>query len=188
MRHGLVILAICCLVPAARADVVPTDAQNFDGYGGFMVIRRGDQLITSVGGGMLPRKVRVRTDTPEGPVITRFTLPRSDTFEWLDAARAAGRQAVAAPALLRVEIPDPDGMLYVEDVLVRRRAGSDLLESPPLPVGRPCQVRFTAVFAAGDKVLVEDKVVTLRAGESVAVRFDGSGAVAHPMPAAGAGK
>jgi hypothetical protein len=84
--------------------------------------------------------------------------------------------------LLEVGIPDPYGLIYIEDQLVRRKDASGLLQSPPLPPGKAYPLRIRAVYAVGDRLLIEDKQVMLRAGEQIAVTFDGSRAVAVRLP------
>jgi uncharacterized protein (TIGR03000 family) len=179
MRTALAI-AVCCylLSPPARGgeDFLP-DGSPLSGNGGLIIMRQGNQTTVSLGGALLPRKVRVTTATPAGPVVTRFTLPSNfhspTTPRWLGTA----------PATLQVDIPDPDGLLYVEgqkvttDGALRR-----YLQSPPLPPGQDCLLRLTAVFGVGDRILVEDRQVLIRAGQCTAVTFDGSRAVAAPMP------
>src|SRR4051794_31001794 len=116
MRRALVIVVFCCAVPAARADepLMP-DGTAMRYYGGLHIYRQGDQTVSSFGGVFFPRKVKVETPTPQGPVVTRFTFPSafksSTTPDWIGAAAAARPDA---PAWLRVSIPDPDGILYVE--------------------------------------------------------------------------
>jgi hypothetical protein len=184
MRQSLLCVVCCCSISAADAgEPLLPDGSPLRDNGGIIIMRRGDQTTVSLGGVLFPRRLKVTTATPEGPVVTRFTLPAtvhsSTSPDWLGAVEAARPDA---PALLRVEIPDADGMLYVEGAVVRWQGGAPL-ESPPLPQGQPRAVRLRAVFAAGDKVLVEDKQVVLRAGESASVTFDGSGAIAAvPLP------
>ena len=84
--------------------------------GGLIFIRHGDQTTLSLGGVFLPRQVKVTTATPEGPVVARFVIP---SFFHMPVQPPLPD---AAPAFLRVETPDPDGMLYVEGELVRGTA------------------------------------------------------------------
>jgi hypothetical protein len=102
--------------------------------------------------------------------------------DWRGAAASA---RPPAPAWLSVSIPDRYAMLYVEDARVGWESASGLLQSPPLPPGRDVTVRLRAVFASGDRLLIEEKPVVLRAGGSVSVTFDGSGALAVPLPKEG---
>src|SRR5262249_10518939 len=171
MRWALAILTCCLsLTPAARADEpLSPDGTPIKNLRGIVIMRQGDQTTTSVGGGLFRRRVKVVTDTPEGPVVTRFTLP-SD----LCGPNPLVLPPSSAPAVVRVEIPDKYGQLFIEGELVPTR----LLESPPLSPGKAYPVRLRAVFQAGDKLLIEDKVVLIRAGESAAVTFDGRGALA----------
>jgi uncharacterized protein (TIGR03000 family) len=87
----------------------------------------------------------------------------------------------SAPASLRVEIPDEFGLLYIDGDQVRTKGTTRQLESPLLHPGKDFPTRVRAVFAIGDKLLIEDRDVLLRAGEATAVTFDGSRAIAVPL-------
>lgn len=181
MRRALPVL-VCCLflTSSLRAqDVILPDGSPLSENGGLIIMRRGDQTIVSFGGALLPRKVRVSTATPEGPVVTRFTMPANS----LSPTKQPFPPPTTAPALVRVSIPDPHGIVYVEGQLVRTTADR-LLESPPLPLGVDHPLRLSAVFQVGDRIFVEDRTLTLRAGECTAVTFDGSGGVSVLAPQA----
>jgi uncharacterized protein (TIGR03000 family) len=171
-------LAVCLLpLPASGGEVLLPDGSPLSQNGGLIIMRQGNQTTVSLGGALLPRRVRVTTATPEGPVVTRFTLPsnfHSPTMPpWLGAA----------PATIQVDIPDVDGLLYVEGQRVRTDGAlRRYLQSPQLPPGQDCLLRLTAVFGVGDQILVEDRQVVIRAGQGTAVTFDGSRAVAVPRP------
>jgi hypothetical protein len=177
MRLSLAILVCCAVATATRGEeIILPDGSPLSGNGGLIIMRRGNETTVSLGGVFLPRKVKVTTITPEGPVVTRFTMPS------IVHSLHNPPFPPPAPAYLQVGIPDPYGLLYIEDELVRTGDGSRLLQSPPLPRGCAHPLRLRAVFASGDRLLIEDKVVLLRAGESSRVTFDGSGAVAVPLP------
>ena len=178
MRRVLAIL-ICCifLAPPTRGDdpLFWTDGETrASELGGLIIVRHGNQTTWSLGGVFLPRKVQVVTATPAGPVVARFVLPSA--FQSPDRPPLPG----SAPALLRVEFPDPDARLYVEGALVRGDGTVRQLQSPPLPPGEGCPVRLRTVFQFGDHILIQDKKVLLRAGEGAGVTFDGRGALTVP--------
>jgi hypothetical protein len=189
MRRSLAILACgFFLTSSSRGEEYLPDGSPLSGNGGLIIMRRGNDTIVSFGGAFLPRKVKVTTPTPEGPIVTRFTMPsilKSPTtppFPPLLQGPPSAPLPPSAPAFLQVSIPDAYGLIYIEDQLVHRKDASGLLQSPPLQPGRAYPLRVRAVFAAGDKLLIEDKQVLLRAGESTTVTFDGSRAVAVPLP------
>jgi uncharacterized protein (TIGR03000 family) len=178
MRRTLAIAACCLfLTSSTRGDEpLAPDGMPIRNLRGLLIIRQGDQTTVSLGGGIFPRKVKVTTRTPDGPVVTRFTLP--------SMLRGPNDlpQMECASAFLRVEIPDHYGVLYVEGVSLGTKGLSRPLESPPLQPGRGYPLHLRAVYAIGDKILIEDKQVAIRAGDNVAVTFDGSHALAVPMP------
>lgn len=182
MRRILAILAgIFCITPAAFSQpVVFPDGTTSDQPGGLMVIRKGNQTTWSLGGGLFSRHVKLVTQTPEGKEIIRFKLP--SVFRDPNPPPLP----TSAPALLRVDIPDQHGNIYIDGELVRAVGTSRQLESPMLPPGKAYPVRVRGVFAVGDELLIEDKVVQLRAGETIDVAFDGSRALRVPLPAASA--
>src|SRR5262245_66442423 len=78
MSRFLAILT-CCLFfapPTYSDEIIFPDGTPAWQYGGLIVIRQGNQRIVSVGGAMLPRHMTVTEATPEGPVVTNFTLPQ----------------------------------------------------------------------------------------------------------------
>jgi uncharacterized protein (TIGR03000 family) len=141
-----------------------------------MIVRRGNETAVGVGGVVIPRHVKVTTATPEGPVVTRFTLPSN--FQTPHPPLMPG----FAPAGLQVQIPDNCGLVYVEGELVRTHGTVRHLESPPLQMGQSYPLHVRAAFAVGDKLLIEDKQVLIRPGESTSLTFDGSQAISVPLP------
>ena len=141
-----------------------------------MMIRQGNQTTFSLGGVLVPRRVKIATATPEGPVVTRFVLP--STFHSPHGVPIPQ----AAPAYLQVSIPDDYGLVYVEDSLVRSHGNARKLQSPDLPPGVTYSLRLRGVFKAGDSLLIQDKQVVIRAGENAPVTFDGSDAIAVRLP------
>jgi uncharacterized protein (TIGR03000 family) len=177
MRSTLAIVTCCLLLsPAALAgEYIFPDGMPASLQGGLMIFRRGDQTIWSLGGGLLPRRVRVTEATPEGPIVTQFTLPSNfhapTPLPWSECA----------PAFIQVEIPDANGIIYVEEQLVRTSGTSRLLPTPPLPPGRDYSLRLRAAFKVGDNLLIEDKQILIRAGQQTAVTFDGTRAISVPL-------
>jgi hypothetical protein len=81
---------------------------------------------------------------------------------------------------VRVRIPDPIGLLYVDGRLTDTRGESRLIEAPP--AGKGQVVRLRAAFKVGDNLLIEEKEVAVRAGEVTEVSFDGTRATSVPLP------
>ena len=177
MCRTLAILAgiFCITSPAFSQAVVFPDNTTSDQPGGLMFIRKGNQTTWSVGGVFLSRHVKIVTRTPEGKEITRFKLP--SVFQ--DPYTPPLSELV--PALVHVNIPDVHGNIYIDGELVRTSGTSRRFESPSLPAGKSHPVLVRAVFAVGNELLIEDKEIVLRAGESIAVTFDGSRAVRVPL-------
>ena len=175
MRNLLAVAVCSLLLPFAvhADDLMMPDGQPLKYNGGLIIVRQGNQTTVSVGGVFLPRKVRVTTDTPAGPVITRFTLPSylhsPTTPEWLGTA----------PAMIQVDIPDSDGLLCIEgQQIATEKSSRRYLQSPPLPPGREYGLQLRACFILGDHVIVEDRQILIRAGQQSSVTFDGSQPVA----------
>jgi hypothetical protein len=179
MRRTKMIIACCLLItsPSLAQGPFSPDGTPLSAMGGLIIIRQGNQTITSLGGGIFPRKVKVVTATPEGPVMTRFSLP---------SAFYCPSSPLAQPAFLRVEMPDPDGLLYIEGELIRSKGISRQLQSPPIPVDMHYSVRLTAAFRVGHNLLIEDRQSDLRAGECTIAIFDGSEALSVPLRLDGA--
>lgn len=173
MRQLTAILALILLLPPIlRADDV-TFGPGMESrhLGGLMIVRQGGQTTFSLGGILFSRHVKTKTLTPDGPVVTRFKLPSAlhspTAIPFLESA----------PATIFVDIPDQVGLLYLDGELLPTNGVSRQLESPPLRPGMDYPLKLRGVFAAGDNLLIEDKTLLLRAGESVRVSFDGSRAV-----------
>src|SRR5262245_51264132 len=177
MRGILAVIgsAVLFTSPAAGDGPFPDGAAPRN-LGGLVFIRQNGQTTVSLGGVLFARRVCVRTDTPEGPVLTRFRLP-----SMLHSPNAVPLPE-AAPAQLQVSIPDHHGVLYIDGELVPTRGTVRELQSPLLPPGIDVPVRIRATFKRGDNLLIEDKIVVLHAGAAVGVTFDGSRAVSVPLP------
>jgi uncharacterized protein (TIGR03000 family) len=177
MRRVLAIL-VCCFgfTPSAFAQpIVFPDGSTSDQPGGLMIIRKGNQTTWSLGGVLLPRSVKVVTRTPDGKEITRFKMPSvfQDPYQPPLPSHF--------PAAVRVEVPDPHALLFVEGELVRTKGTRRELESPALAPGKAYPLRVRAAYVVGEEFLIEDKEVLIRPGESTAVTFDGSRAVRVPL-------
>lgn len=177
MRRVLAVLACCMFITASLRGSEPLtpDGMPFGQQGGLIIMRKGNQTTVMMGGGLLPRKVRVTTETPEGPVVTRFTLP---------SHLAVSYPPLPEPfaAFIRVEIPDTIGVLSLEGELIASKGTLRYLQSPPLPPGTTYPVRLRAAWMVGDRILIEEQPVVLRPGETIAVKFDGSRAISVPYP------
>jgi len=178
MRLALPVLAcIISLTPLSfGGDPVFPDGVPASEKGGFMILRQGNQTTVSLGGVLFRRRVKVTTLTPEEPVATRFILPA------LTRSPVVPSLPEPAPAVIRVEIPDTDGLLYIDGVMCRTSGTLRYLESPPLPPGKDYPLLLRGVFKVGTHLLIEEKQLVLRAGESNEVTFDGSRAIAVPYP------
>jgi uncharacterized protein (TIGR03000 family) len=177
MRRVLAILvcSFCSTSSAFAQPIVFPDDRTSDIPGGLMIIRKGNQTTWSLGGAFLPRQVKVVTKTTEGKEITRFKMPSvfQDPY--------APPLSTLIPAAVRVEVPDPDALLFIEGERVRVSGASRQLESPGLAPGKAYPLRLRAAYVVGDNFLIEDKEITIRAGESTGVTFDGSRAVIVPL-------
>ena len=171
-------ILVCSIILTSSASAQPIvfpDNSTSDQHGGLIIIRQGNQTTWSLGGVILPRQVKVVTKTPEGKEITRFKMPSvfQDPY--------APPMSSLIPAAVRVDVPDPDALLFIEGERVRVSGTSRQLESPGLAQGRGYPLRLRAAYVAGDNFLIEDKEITIRAGQNTGVTFDGSRAVIVPL-------
>jgi uncharacterized protein (TIGR03000 family) len=178
MRRLLLLFASCLFFTSSTRGDEPRnpDGVPYSQLGGFQFFRQGNQSGVTVGGGLFPRKVRLATATPEGLVVTRFTLPSS-----FQAAQAIPVPQ-SAPANIRVEIPDTVGVLFLGDDYLACRGTLRYLQSPMLAPGQSYSVSLRAGWMVGDRILIEERQIELRAGETTAVTFDGSRAMNVPVP------
>lgn len=178
MRRFLAIFVCGFLLtsPTRGDEPKAPDGTPWRVYGGLIVVRQGDQRIRMLGGALLPRSVKVTEATPEGPVVYQFTAPSA--WQGSPPLPVPG----CAPARLQVQMPDDNGLLYIEDELIRSAGTSRQVQSPPLAPGRSFPLRVRAAFKSGENLLIEDKQVMIRAGQVSAVAFDGSRALSVPLP------
>ncbi len=174
MRRVLATLASCAFFasPAFAQYVVFPDGTTSYQPGGLMIIRQGGQTTWSLGGGILPQKVKVVANTPEGKDIVRFQMPsafhRPNSMQPLPES---------APAMIQVAVPDPFALLFVDGEMVRTKGTTRQLESPRLLPGKSYPLRVRAAYMVRDKFLIEDKEIEVRAGETTSVAFDGARAL-----------
>jgi uncharacterized protein (TIGR03000 family) len=181
MRRVLAILVGCFVLtgPSFGQEAVFPDNTTSNQPGGLMIIRKGNQTTWSLGGAFLPRSVKVVTNTPEGKVVARFRMP--SVFRDPNTPPLP----TSAPGIVLVEIPDSYGQIFIEGELIRTNGTLRQFESPTLALGKAYPIRLRAVYMVGDKFLIEDQQITIRAGETSAVTFDGSRALAvRQFPAA----
>jgi len=179
MRRVLALLASILLFPSLAIAQTP-DCRLPDPWyclnpSGLIIIRQGNQTTWSVGGVLLPRTVKVVTQTPEGKDVAYFRFPS------LIQAPYPAPTPTGAPANLQIEIPDPHGLVYVDGELVRGTGTTRQMLSPKLSPGKAYPLRVRGTYVVGDNFLIEDKQVVLRAGETTAFAFDGKQALSVPM-------
>jgi uncharacterized protein (TIGR03000 family) len=175
--------------PAFAQFVVFPDGTTSAMPGGLMIIRQGGQTTWSLGGGIFTQRVKVVANTPEGKDIARFQMPSA--FHRTDSLQPLPK---SAPAMLQVTLPDPFALLFVDGEMVRTKGTTRQLESPRLVPGKSYPLRMRAAYMVGDKFLIEDKEMQIRANEITSVQFDGSralvvslkkdGSWTGPMPSA----
>jgi hypothetical protein len=169
----LLLVSFAVFTGLARGDEpLSPDGTPLRAQGGLIIARKNNQTAISLGGAFLPRRVRVVTRTPEGPVVSRFSLP--STFQGPGVAPLP--QCV--PAMLRLEMPDPYGVLCIEGQLIDTLGAVRFLQSPPLAPGMTYNLHVRVAFKVGERLLVEDREIPIHSGERLAVRFDGSRAAA----------
>lgn len=143
--------------------------------GGLQIARKGNQTTWSLGGAFLPRTVKVVTNTPEGKEVARFHFP--SVFH--DPYPAP--MPIGAPAILKMQIPDPYALIFIDGELVRTTGIARQFESPRLSPLKTYPLLVRTAYMAGENFLIEDKQVQIRAGEITAVTFDGKTALTIPL-------
>jgi uncharacterized protein (TIGR03000 family) len=176
-------------------DWGPLDYDDTPGSvpGGLVFIRRGNQRVWRFGGAALPMRVKVTEPGPDGPVVTRMVLPSSGQSPLVPLALQHQAVPVAPPspavpvappprACVQVQMPDPNGLLYLDGRLTDTDGTSRQVLSPALEPGQSHVFRLRAAFKVGEALLIEDKDVVVRSGQLTAVTFDGARATAVPLP------
>jgi hypothetical protein len=172
-------------------DWGPLDYDDTPGAvpGGLVIIRQDGRWVVRWGGALLPMRVRVKEPGPDGWTTTRMVLPSSSQSPLVplalqhQAIPSSSTPVLAPPTPttgMRVRIPDPIGLLYVDGHLTDSQGESRLIEAPA--PGKSRVVRLRAAFKAGDNLLIEEKEVVVRAGELTEVSFDGAHATSVPLP------
>lgn len=170
---SLVLVLLLANAPARAVDpYVNPDGVPYSNLGGIIVYRLGNQNITSIGGGPIPRQVWSTTSVPPPP-------PPPIPFKMPGAAQPSRGDWV--PALLRVTTPDTYGLVYIEGELVRSNGKTRRFQSPPLAPGKSYPLHLRVAFKVGDNLLIEDKEVLIQPGVDSTVSFDGSRAVSVPL-------
>ncbi|MBI2806187.1 MAG: TIGR03000 domain-containing protein [Planctomycetes bacterium] len=179
MRQVFAIFALIAFTPASFAqDVFWAPGTTTEQLGGIVFMRDGGQTTLSIGGILFGRRVKQTERTPVGPVVTRFVLPSALHSPY--NVPLPGSE----PASLQLEMPDQFGIIYIDGELVRSHGKSRQLATQPLAPGKEYPVKLRAAFAVGNQLLIQEKMILLRAGHSVRVNFDGQQAVAVTLPTA----
>jgi len=195
-------------VTDARAQDYPADPY----VGGLVFPResRADGAVrstVSVGGGILPRRVRETITYPAtasiDSLMTPRALPAEARTETLPQPRPVpppagpadkndevlppprvvpGGPSVNATARLRIWVPDDAALIYIDDMPTATRGYARLLVTPELPAGKEFTYRIRAAFREGPDLLIEEKTVTVRAGRTTPVPFTGDDAKRVPLP------
>lgn len=177
--QGWAAVAACCLMtPLEERSLDFGPGSPPEHLGGLMIFRQGDQTTISFGGILIKRHMKVSTATPTGPVVQRFNLPSA-----LHSVHASPLPMIhAAPATVAIEIPDEIGLVYIDGELIRSEGRRRAFQSPPLPPGKNVPLTVRGAFKSGDRLLIEERTILLRAGQTSAVIFDGSTALSVPLP------
>jgi hypothetical protein len=85
--------------------------------------------------------------------------------------------------IVEVHVPDARGLLYVNGEPEPRYGPVQVLRTEPLYAHTPQTFLLRAAFRSGDNLLIEERTVSVSAGEVTSVTFDGSGAVRVKLPA-----
>lgn len=182
------LVALFAILGPTRADeyTFPNSPNDYPRYLGGIQFHRGTdgQMVFSLGGAFVSRRVKVITPTPEGPVVTRFQLPsqlHSPVSPAFDLIHPLGAQPAPAPATIRVQMPEAWGVVYIEGKLISSRGVVRWLESPPVSTKSLTTLNVRVAYLVGDRVLIEDRAIGVRGGETTAVAFDGSRAISVPV-------
>src|SRR5262245_58448716 len=176
MTRILVLVAMLLVhAPWVRADE-PYFRENPNGApGGFtFIVSPSGERIASFGGIFLPMRLKVR-DYKGGPA-TRITYPSMLHSPVGPPNPNMGRGYV------RVFVPEPGAVVYVNGELTDSSGLERVLATDYLEAGHDHLIRLQAGFRSGDQLLIQERAVVVRAGETASVTFDGAGALAVPLP------
>ena len=87
-----------------------------------------------------------------------------------------------ARGVVMVDVPDDRGLLYVNGEENPRRGRTHELRTELLETGQPTVFELCAAFRSGDELQVEERTITVLAGATTVVTFDGSKAVRVKLP------
>jgi uncharacterized protein (TIGR03000 family) len=120
-------------------------------------------------------------------VFPRHHPPRFEPVVELvgdDVPTLASPTPLPAPnqAQLRVVVPDPAAVVYLDEKLIDGTGTTRTLTTPALQSGTTYSYQVRAAFRRGDELLIEDRKVSFQAGQVVPVEFDGAKAQRVPLP------
>lgn len=91
----------------------------------------------------------------------------SGKVEWMDAAKASGRQV----AFIRVLLPTPDADVYLDGRKTTSRGLERIYEVPPIDVNREYTYEVRAEWREGAQTLMPSRIVRFKGGQTVTVDF-----------------
>jgi hypothetical protein len=90
-------------------------------------------------------------------------------------------EPTATQVRIDVATPDPYGLLYVNGE--KTFSGIRYYLADQVAAGKSHTFQLRAAFRVGNDLLIEDRQVDVRAGQSVVVQFEGKNAMRVPLPA-----
>jgi hypothetical protein len=87
-----------------------------------------------------------------------------------------------ARGVVTVGMPDDRGLLYVNGEEYPRRGRTHVVRTELLEAGQPTVFVLRAAFRSGDELLVEERTITVPAGATTVIAFDGSKARRVKLP------
>lgn len=144
--------------------------------GGVQYVELPGLSICSVGGIFTPRKVTVTETAGPVPVTTTFVYPCSFNLPNCMFSLNYGR------GMLKVQVPDARGLLYVNGDPKPMRGSVQFLKTPLLEPGASHVYKLRGVFRSGEKLLIQDKTVSVHAWQRITCVFDGANALTVRLP------
>ena len=169
---ALIVAAGTAVAAPPFQPVTPLSEWDMETPGGFKIVRQNGTTTTSLGGFLIPRRMRITE--PDG-TVSRFRYP----FEFV--APPDPTQPGCARGFAEVHIPDERGLLYVNDEPEPLRGPVLDVRTPFLKRGECYTLHLRAAFRSGDDLLIQDQTVTVSGGETRAVRFGGASAIRIPL-------